>query len=186
MSKTSSRGEDPGLQFMHRRIRQLLEKREHQHVVTWCTSLIARFPKLAILYRHRAEAQHLLERDQQALHDIDIAVRLAPQEPAHLFRRATWRLELGAYERTVADLTATMHLEEQLGASRYSTSARCLRALAQIMLGHFDEAKRDVERLPPDSREFARGRVWTASALTRCIATKRRPTHLFKNERAPS
>jgi len=175
VSKASSKDEALGLHFIRRRMSQLFEKREHQHVVIWCTSLMMRYPRLAILYEHRAQAQRLLDRDEAALRDIDTAVQLAPREPAHIFCRGKWRLEAGKYDPAVADLTVALRLEEELGASHYRNYGLSLRALAHIMLGRFEEARIDVERISPNNRMFARGRVWTASDLARCIARKRRP-----------
>ena len=172
----ASRAEDLDLLFIRRRLSQMFEKREHQHIVTWCTRLITRFPKLAILYEHRAQAQRLLDRDEDALRDIDVAVQLAPQEPAHIFSRGKWRLESGKYDRAVADLTQALRLEQERGAAYYKNHGLALRALAHIMLGRFDEARLDVERISPDCRMFARGRLWTASDLARCVARKRRPS----------
>jgi tetratricopeptide (TPR) repeat protein len=177
VSKTSSRDEVQELHFIRKRIKQLFDKREHQHVVTWCTSLISRYPRLAILYEHRAHAQRLLDREDAALRDIDAAVQLAPKEPAHVFCRGKWRLEAGKYDPAVTDLTIALRLEAELGASYYLNYGLSLRALAHIMLGRFDEARADIERISPDNRMFARGRVWTVSDLARCVARKRRPSY---------
>lgn len=110
-------------------------------------------------------ARRSLGQREEAIHDLDEAILLHPEEPASFFFRGMWRLDSGAYEMAIEDLARAEHLDAALSSRYYQTAARFLQVVTLVLANRLDEARRLTPTLPDEYKCFAAGRLWTTKQL---------------------
>ena len=110
-----------------------------------------------------------------ALADISTAIALQPTEPALFFFRGLWNVNADRLPAGVDDLTKAIALEQTLGRTYYSESARFLRAVASLPLGKFDQGIADCDLVRADMTTFAHGRLWNAAEVRKLAAQRQKP-----------
>lgn len=152
---------------------RLASSRKYGEARALCTAMMERFPKHADLYFRRGMIQHVLKELKAAIDDLSHAIELRNDEPAYVFFRGLWRLELGVNDDAIVDLSEAIRLEEGLDSSYYVDSARLARAVAYMLSGNVDQALNSVSGLPNDAGVHVAKRVWSTSMLKEEISRRR-------------
>lgn len=115
-----------------------------------CNSFIAANPSSAYGFRKRAHLYTRRDDFDNAIKDMDEAIRISPDDSSHYFFRGWWKLENGDFEGAETDQSVAIKIDHENGSDFVYESAYFFRALARLRLGKFDEALSDSEQIPDD------------------------------------
>jgi tetratricopeptide (TPR) repeat protein len=86
----------------------------------------------------------------KAFADLNAAIKIKEDEPAHYFKRANIFLEIEDYENAIVEYSKCIYFGKQLQFSYFHASCKFERAYCYCRLGDFDAAKLDLVGLDDD------------------------------------
>lgn len=154
-------------------VQSLTSARRYGEARALCTTTMERFPAHPDAYFRRAMIQNILKDPQSAIDDVSRAIELRSDEPAYLFFRGLWRVELGANVDAIMDLSEAIQVEVAVRSSYYVESARLALAIAYLRNGDVDQALNSISALPDNAGVYVAKRLWSTSMLKEEIARRR-------------
>ena len=117
----------------------------HKEAAVACLTLLLRDRAITeeavpVALRTRGRALYWLERDAEALADLDAALKLDPMDKQALSYRGDCYRWLGRHEQALADFNRAIELDRDYAL------AICKRGEAHALLGRYDEALTDFDR----------------------------------------
>lgn len=154
-------------------IQSLADSRQLGEAERAADALVGASPLCVRGHAKRAYVLQLSGRLQEAVNAISEALRLSPGEPAYLFNRARWRLEIGDALGAAADCTVGIATEKAVGSSYYTEALHLVRAAARIEMRDLNGAGDDCDQVRDGVQIwFDRGLQTKESLLKRLVRAR--------------
>lgn len=148
-------------------IAELARQRKYDEALELGQQLFARYPDEPLIHANLGFVHTMRKDFREAVREITQALRLAPDEPAFLFDRASWQLELGMYREVLADSSAGIASERQHQRRYYSESFWFCSAIARLHLRDPGGGLDDCAQITEGAQFWALGRNYTKEELVR-------------------
>jgi tetratricopeptide (TPR) repeat protein len=154
---------------------RLLDAREYQAAIEFCSQLISEEPQCSDAYFLRAQAQKGANNQEAALADAARAIELEPSDPAMYFLRGLWLVAWGHYAAGIEDLASVIALETESGSATHLRAAKMTRAVACYLIDEFAASSSALAGLDDDLVVYVARRRWTPASLRAAISRKQSP-----------
>lgn len=108
---------------------------------------IASQPEEANAWSMRAYVHAYAKDYDKALLDIGEAIKLAPDEPSHLFDKSRYAINFFDYEVAIESLTCAIRKGQNYNFHYYESTCYLFRALCFCKIGQFEKAEADLDNV---------------------------------------
>jgi tetratricopeptide (TPR) repeat protein len=146
-------------------IAELANQRKYDEALELGQQLLTRYPDEPSIHANLGFVHAMRKDYREAVREITQALRLAPDEPAFLFDRASWQLELGMYREVLDDSSAGIASEREHQRSYYSEALWFCSAIARVHLRDPRGGLDDCAQIKDGGQFWALGRNYTKEEL---------------------